>query len=857
MKMLQYTMLTLIILILLPKCYSQYDPELQPAIDSMKRELNKEFLEDTTRLNLLVELATTTRVMRISFWDTIVSFSDEALPRSPNQSVTNRLIITKGEALANIGYIHLMNNDIDQSLKYYEDSKDLFEEAGYIKGIASYYLCIGFIFKRTGDHKKALKYLELSLKIRREIGDNEGIAGSLSNLAGIYLNYGNIEKAKEYYRAALKLIRTFNDKRQLASELANLAYIFKFQGSLDSSMYYYEQSLEINKQIGNKQGISNCLGHIGLIFMKKGDLITALDYYKKGLKLNKEIEYITGIAASLSSIASIYLEQGDVASTIKNYNEVVDLYTSIGDLPGLATIYNNFGIVYCMEGDTTLAMKYYAKALNIEEKLGIEYMIANSLNNIANIYEKRNKPKQALNNYERALVIHKKHGDKNGIVTCLSNIGGVYWGLGDWVEAKKNATLALKISYELGIPRLIKLNAGSLKLIAMKESNYKEALKMYELFILMRDSINNESTQKAAIRQSVQYEYEKQHLADSLETLKKLALKDIEISKQQAEAKAERTTKYGLYGGLSLVLVIAFVLYRSVQQKKKANDEISLQKLEVEHKNREILDSITYAERIQAAILPPMSLMNEKLKDGFVIYKPKDIVAGDFYWIETCRSEGGDDIFFSAADCTGHGVPGAMMSVMCSNALTKCVKELDFTKPGEILDATTKIIEGRFERSEQLVLDGMDLALCKLNRKSLKLEFAGANNPLWIISCDGSSRIGVTLRAPEVRNDNLKIVEEIRANKQPIGMYDNRMPYTNHIIQLQKGDTIYIFSDGYIDQFGGPKGKKFKSKPFKQLLLSIQNESMDKQKEIIEMAFEDWQGANEQVDDVCIIGVKI
>ena len=163
------------------------------------------------------------------------------------------------------------------------------------------------------------------------------------------------------------------------------------------------------------------------------------------------------------------------------------------------------------------------------------------------------------------------------------------------------------------------------------------------------------------------------------------------------------------------------------------------------------------------------------------------------------------------------------------------------SNPGEILDSTTKIIEGRFERSEQMVLDGMDLALCKLNTSTRELEYAGANNPLWIIESTSKDQL----------------VVEIKSDKQPIGQYDNRKPYTNHVVQLQKGDAIYIFSDGYIDQFGGAKGKKLKAKAFKNLLLSIQNEPMDKQLELINQAFEDWRGENEQVDDICIIGVKV
>ena len=273
---------------------------------------------------------------------------------------------------------------------------------------------------------------------------------------------------------------------------------------------------------------------------------------------------------------------------------------------------------------------------------------------------------------------------------------------------------------------------------------------------------------------------------------------------------------------------------RTVQVVKQ-KDEVERQKLSVEHKNKEIVASITYAERIQSAILPPLSLVRQHLLDCFVLYKAKDIVAGDFYWLETV----GDDIYFSAADCTGHGVPGAMMSVMCSNALTKSVKELGLSKPGEILDATTKIIEGRFERSEQMVLDGMDLALCSLNLETKMLCYSGANNPLWV-----------------VRN-NVSEIEEFKADKQPIGIVDDRYPYSKHNVQLASGDTIYIFSDGYVDQFGGPKGKKFKSKSFKKLLLSVQDREMDEQKTLLLDAFENWKGNLEQVDDVCIIGVKI
>jgi len=259
--------------------------------------------------------------------------------------------------------------------------------------------------------------------------------------------------------------------------------------------------------------------------------------------------------------------------------------------------------------------------------------------------------------------------------------------------------------------------------------------------------------------------------------------------------------------------------------------EIHHQKLIVEEKSQEITDSIEYAKTIQSAILPSSKVIDEFLKDSFVLYKPKDIVAGDFYWIEAKA----DRILFAVADCTGHGVPGAMISVVCNNALNRSVREYNLSDPGKILDKAREIVIQEFEKSETEVRDGMDIAICSLIED--KLEYAGAHNPLWII------RNGILL--------------ETKANKQPIGKFENLQPYKTHSFQLEKGDTIYIFSDGYSDQFGGTRGKKYKTTNFKNFLLSIQENSMEKQLSLLDAEFEKWRGSMEQIDDVCVIGLRI
>ncbi len=276
----------------------------------------------------------------------------------------------------------------------------------------------------------------------------------------------------------------------------------------------------------------------------------------------------------------------------------------------------------------------------------------------------------------------------------------------------------------------------------------------------------------------------------------------------------------------------------------KKNQLLEQSKEEIELQHSEITASINYAKRIQEAILPSNSLIKKNLPESFVYYQPKDIVAGDFYWMHILPQPNGwdvdgDIVLFAAADCTGHGVPGAMVSVVCNNSLNQSVKEFGITEPNLILHKTRELVIDTFSESIENVQDGMDLALCSLNLKTNVLKYAGANNPLWII------------------RNNTNVIEEIKGDKHHVGKCDHMPDFTNHELQLEKRDTIYVFSDGYVDQFGGPKGKKFMSAKFKELLLSIKDKSMPEQKDILKTTFNNWKGKLEQIDDVCVIGVKI
>lgn len=423
-----------------------------------------------------------------------------------------------------------------------------------------------------------------------------------------------------------------------------------------------------------------------------------------------------------------------------------------------------------------------------------------------------------------------------------------YLSIGEVANAIQLASQALKVEEDLGAKKEIKDIHNLLAEAYKTDKNYKEALAHLEKFLKLDQE--QASLLSAANISSLESKMEKEKHQHTLK------LKQEEVVRKNAKIKLQSIQNIGLVIVLFFAIGFIVLAVRSYRIKKRDAETIMKQKLMVEQAHQEIKDSIVYAKRIQSAILPPAKLVKEYLKESFILYKPKDVVAGDFYWMETINSDelrvmSGENpslntqdsqlVLFAVADCTGHGVPGAMVSVVCNNALNRSVREHGLTNPGEILNKTREIVIQEFEKSDEDVKDGMDIALCALlpSREGVGgvLQYAGANNPLWII-----------------RNGELI---ETKANKQPIGQFDNPEPYTTHTFELEQGDSIYIFSDGYVDQFGGEKGKKFKATAFRGLLLSIQDKSMEEQKTIINESFETWKGSLEQIDDVCVIGVKI
>ena len=488
-------------------------------------------------------------------------------------------------------------------------------------------------------------------------------------------------------------------------------------------------------------------------------------------------------------------------------------------------------------------MDFYSRSLLINEEINNTSGISILLDNIGGIYQIKGDLNQALLYFNKSLALQEIDKNYDGQIVSHTSIGEVYFSKKDYNKAKEHTLIGLKYSLEYGYVDQIRLSANRLYSIYMKQKQFEKAIEMRNLEIQMRDSVINEKTKKASLKSQIRYEYEKKAIEDSLIVVEERKLTTLQLNQ-------ERTQRFALYTGLGLSLIfIGFVFNRfkvtqkqkniielKEQETKKQNIIITQQKELVEEKQNEISDSINYAKRIQTSFLANEMEFKDHFKDHFILFKPKDVVSGDFYWATSIESK----LFICVADSTGHGIPGAFMSLLNISLLNESVLSRNYTSTIDILNFIRNILILGLKPDEtgQGGNDGMDCSLIIIDFKTLEMEFSGANNPLWIIR----------------KNE----VIELKADKMPVGRSPKEtVSFSSQKFQLQKNDLLFGFTDGFPDQFGGPKGKKFKYKQLEELLLSISHESMEIQKQKLEEVFEGWKGNLEQVDDVCIIGIRI
>ncbi|HLC83973.1 MAG TPA: tetratricopeptide repeat protein [Bacteroidia bacterium] len=636
--------------------------------------------------------------------------------------------------------------------------------------------------------------------------------------------------ATQYASEALNLSLKLNYKPGEMNSHNVLGLVLYYSSSYDEALKHHLISKQLAEQLGDKAKLAVALNNIGLVYDDKTNYNTALSYYLESLKLAENSEkgkWQTG--TTLNNIALIYQTQGKYEDALKFHNRSLKIKKEINNKKGVGSSLHNIGLVYKLMGEYEKSLEYYFLALTVRKENNDENGMALTLNNIGSVYESQQLFDKAFGYFEQSLELRKKLKDKYGLAVSLFSMGSNYCARNQYEKGFEYYNKALQIGKEIGSKDLLKRGYESMALAAANRNNYQEAFNYQILLMAVKDSIYNAESSKQLNELQTKYESEKKQ-------------KEIELPTKNDEIKELQLNKNKLWLVVSctavlLVLLLTALLFNRYKLKQKANDLLEHQNTEITQQKKEITDSINYAKRIQESILPPVDHWKKILPQSFIFYRPKDIVSGDFYWIE----QKNDTVCFAAVDCTGHGVPGALMSVVGFNLLTQAVNEVGLTKPSEILKHLDAGVTKTLRQSEtgKGVKDGMDLSLCSLNLKTLELQYAGAFNSLYYI-VDG-------------------VFNEIKADKFPIGVnLDGKVDnYKNHTVQLKKGDCVYLYSDGYADQFGGAQGKKLKYKKLKELLTVIASDSIENQQKKIETTFDDWKGSLEQVDDVVIIGLKI
>lgn len=636
----------------------------------------------------------------------------------------------------------------------------------------------------------------------------------------------------------LKATKSPKEKAQLYIAVAKSIYY----SQPDSSIPYCEEAEKISRKNNLDVELGYSLHCEARYILLKGDLKQTIEKLNAAISLFEKHNEKKGLAKcySLKSIALGRLNKQD--ERLQYLLKAREIYKELNSPDDLQSALINLSITYCDRGeyDKSLEMLKEIESLNLP-KNGTAFYLNNCY---GNIYFDQNQFDKAIHYYETATQIAHQYKMLDSEITGLTKIAECY-------QKQKNGNAAR--TYFLKAIDMAKAN----HLMVEEADALKNLVKLYETDRQFEEAYFSLKHYKA-IQDSI-FTLEKIKNINEIENRLKLTEKekiiaeqDLSLEKKKVELASTKNKALLLFAGLALV-ILAFIflfyynrrtkkLYSLIQKQKK---EVEVQKEIIEAKNRDVMDSINYARYIQGSMLPSSKTLDTLFKEQFVLYKPKDIVAGDFYWTETIDNT----LLLAACDCTGHGVPGAMVSIVACNSLNRAVHEFKLSDPARIFDKVNDLMQQAFSKSDYEVKDGMDGVLCAFDSSDKKLHIAAANNPLWIVS------------PPKI---NTKLwdapweLSQVSPDKQPIGKYEQEIqPFNLKTVSVEKGEMIYLFSDGYADQFGGPNGKKFKYKQLQELLVSIARLPLKQQHDILDKTIEDWKGNLDQVDDIMIIGIRV
>jgi len=775
--------------------------------------------------------------------------------------------------------------------------------------IAVNYLTEAEIYNKQGNWEEALRNYLKAVAVYTKLGDTSEVKDVIEIIGGKYYTLGIFKKSAEYFEQEFRLSEK-NDIRNSArsSEQTAMSYNYLPIDSL-ASKWFLKAALLFEK-ISDTAGYLRCTDRLVYSLISQGRYEEATIENKKLLSYYANRNEYKKTAEVLNQSGYLLFKKGDYSSSLAEFQSVVEISNKAGkDDYFLTDVYTNMAICYQNAGDKTEMLRSFEEALKSANKSGREYEIARINHIIALIYYNNGDNYHAEVYCLECIESAKKAADYEILQLCYKDYSSVLEKGNDFIKAleyyenhlsiKDSLNFINKIrekeladlveAYEAMEQRLkFSLADEEIKGLEIKTLKAESARRENELKLLMKER-ELDISEKDRLAKSLALEQEKNQVIENEQKVRSLQqqqkLQEFELKQKNDEALVLQKTnealekdkllketelenekfarKMAMWLGVLMVLVALVILFSLFSSRKKnqklaeskkqiekintdleiknsevlkQNEKIIQQKEIIEHKNQSITDSIQYASRIQNAVLPPVDFISEWGKENFILYKPKDIVSGDFYW----GLKNDNKIIIAAGDCTGHGVPGAFMSMLGHAFLDEIVNTTRIENAAMVLNLLRDGIINTLKQKGSIgeTRDGMDISLLILDPASGKLDFAGANNPLYLIR-------------------NGKLIK-IQGDRMPIGIHFTTLtPFTNQVVSTEKGDNIYIFSDGFADQFGGPKGKKFMYKPFQDLLLSVSENKMETQKVLLNDTFEAWKGERDQVDDVLVIGLRI
>lgn len=723
---------------------------------------------------------------------------------------------------------------------------------------------------------------ELRQKIEKE-KDYKLRIGYMLELAQLYIESDSIAFFKE-----MDLIKKESQNYKYSRGLAECEYNFGdyyySHGQFETSNSYFHNAIELFTKINEKKRIADSYTLIGINYSELSMFDKSLTQYIKSEIIYEELHDTAGLIQSDINIGATY---GDIKlfKKAKNYYEkALTLSLKTNSRENAAYCYANLGVLEKQSGNYDNALEYYIKLETIAEEFSNKYLLGTAYINIANLFLNKNEPVKGNQFAKKYLKLYENSEDMVTLYYGYNTLGISEIDMGDL----KNGIKHLLVSYN----KAIEMNSGASQLQTSNNladayeriSDFRQAYFYQKTAFKLSDSLFKADNIRQMTDIETKYQTEKKE--QQIVVLNKdKKLKDLELEKKQKELRNRNYIILGIIVVLIIIIFFSSALYKTLQLKRKANTLLKQRNVEIQQKNEEIMaqrdeieaqrdevtsqrdkiavqqkkitDSILYASRIQNAVLPPTEFLKDTLPEHFILYRPRDIVSGDFYWIQQQNNK----IYIAAADCTGHGVPGAFMSMMGVAFLNEIITKINNPSASDILNQLRINVKRSLHQTGKTgeQKDGMDISLCIINKDNKQLEFAGANNPLYIIS----SLVSLSIVEDNEENTSTPLsvtgnLMELKGDKMPIGVHlTDEKPFTNQTYNYTTGDTIYLFSDGYNDQFGGQNGKKFMQSRLKKLLLEINSKTLSEQKNELEYNIERWMGNQEQIDDILIIGFRI